>query len=93
MLAAASASVAGVGGIPIGFEPAPGETDRVNTKTDGKLRTTEELAKLSPTERTIINRAGTATDVAQIPDAFLERVQANVHDHITATESAVASER
>ncbi len=60
---------------------------------DGKLWTAEELEKLSPTERTEIIRAGIVTDLTQVPEAFLERVRANVRNHISSTETAAASER
>ena len=58
-----------------------------------KLWTAEELEKLSPAERNEIIRAGIVTDLSQVPPAFLERVRANVRDHIAATESATTPER
>lgn len=60
---------------------------------DGTLWTAEALEKLSPAERTEIIRAGIVTDLTQVPGSFLERVRANVRDHIATTESAAASER
>ena len=61
---------------------------------DGKLWTAEELERLSPAERTEIIRAGIVTDLSQIPESFLERVRANVRDHIASTaESDTTSER
>lgn len=59
---------------------------------DRKLWTAEELEKLSPAERTEIIRAGIVTDLDEVPAAFLERVQANVRDHIATTETASTSE-
>lgn len=60
---------------------------------DRKLWTAEELEKLSPAERNEIIRAGIVTDLDQVPPAFLERVRANVRDHIATTESATTPER
>ena len=60
---------------------------------DRKLWTAEELEKLSAAERNEIIRAGIVTDLSQVPPAFLERVRANVRDHIAATESATTPER
>lgn len=55
-----------------------------------KIWTAEELEQLSPAERTEIIRAGIVTDLTQVPEDFLERVRANVREHI---ESAAAAER
>ena len=60
---------------------------------EGKLWTAEELERLSPAERTEIIRAGIVTDLTQVSDAFLERVRANVRDHMAHSESAATSDR
>ena len=60
---------------------------------DPKPWTPGELEKLSPGERNEIIRAGIVTNLSQVPPAFLERVRANVRDHIAATESATTPER
>ncbi len=60
---------------------------------DRRLWTAEELERLSPAERTEIIRAGMVTDLAQVPESFLERVRANVRDHIASTEATTPSER
>ncbi len=65
----------------------------VNRVPDKKIWTAEELEKLGPAERTEIVRAGIVTDLDQVPPAFLERVRANVRDHIASTESATTPER
>lgn len=58
-----------------------------------ELWTAEQLEKLSPAERDEIIRAGIVTDLAQVPDNFLKRVQANVAGHIDSTERAATSDR
>ncbi len=60
---------------------------------DRKLWTAEELEKLAPHERNEIIRTGIVTDLSQVPEAFLDRVRANVREHIASTESASTSER
>ncbi len=61
--------------------------------TDRKLWTADELEKLSATERNEIIRAGIVTNMSHVPVAFLERVQANVREHIAATESTPTPDR
>ena len=56
-----------------------------------KTWTAEELEKLAPQERSEIVQAGIVTDLTQVPEDFLDRVRANVRDHITATESAATT--
>lgn len=58
-----------------------------------RLWTAEELEQLSASERTEIIRDGIVNDASRVPKAFLERVRANVRDHIASTESATTSER
>jgi hypothetical protein len=65
----------------------------MSSMADGKLWTSEELEHLSPAERTEIIRAGIVTDLSEVPEAFLERVRANVRNHIATTESATTPER
>ena len=65
----------------------------MNPMAEGKFWTAEELEKLSPNERADVIRAGIVTDLSQVPEYFLERVRANVRDHIASTESAASSER
>ncbi len=60
---------------------------------DAKLWKAEDLEKLSPSERTEIIRAGIVTDLGQLPAPFLERVRANVRDHIASTEATAPSDR
>lgn len=60
---------------------------------DSKLWTAEELERLSPAERNEIIRAGIVTDLEDVPPAFLDRVRANVQDHISASEPAATTER
>ncbi|MDB9845558.1 hypothetical protein OAV07_01240 [Acidimicrobiales bacterium] len=61
--------------------------------TDRKLWTAEELEKLSAAERAEIVRAGIVTDMSQVPEAFLERIRANVHEHIAETGSTTTIDR
>ena len=61
--------------------------------TARKLWTAEELEKLSAAERAEIIRAGIVTDMSQVPEAFLERVRANVREHIAETESTPTIDR
>lgn len=65
----------------------------MNSVAAKKLWTAEELEKLSSAERTEIIQAGIVTDLSQVPKAFLERVHANVNDHIATTESATTTDR
>lgn len=60
---------------------------------DTEFWTAEQLEKLSPAERSEIIRAGIVDDLTRVPEDFLERVRANVRDHMTTTESAQISER
>jgi len=60
---------------------------------DSKLWTAEELERLSAAERNEIIRAGIVTDLEDVPPAFLDRVRANVHDHISTSEPAATTER
>lgn len=60
---------------------------------DSKLWTAEELERLSPAERNEIIRAGIVSDLDDVPPAFLDRVRANVHDHISTSEPAANTER
>lgn len=60
---------------------------------DSKIWTAEELERLSAAERNEIIRAGIVTDLDDVPPAFLDRVRANVHDHISASEPAANTER
>jgi hypothetical protein len=60
---------------------------------DTEFWTAEQLEKLSPAERSEIIRAGIVDDLTRVPEDFIERVRANVRDHMTTTESAQASER
>ena len=72
----------------------PGEgSTTMSEMTDRKLWTAEELEKLSAAERTEIVRAGIVTDISQVPEAFLERVRANVREHIAETESVPTPDR
>jgi hypothetical protein len=58
-----------------------------------QLRSAAELEQLAPAERSQIVRDGTVTDLTQVPEAFLDRVRANVRDHIATSESAATSRR
>jgi len=58
-----------------------------------ELWTAAELEKLSPDEREEIIRSGIVSDLTDVPEAFLQRVQANVRDHIASTESATVADR
>ncbi|MFT5530768.1 MAG: hypothetical protein ACI91O_000781 [Candidatus Poriferisodalaceae bacterium] len=60
---------------------------------DREFWTAEELEKLSPAERNDTIRAGVVTNMDQVPPTFLERVRANVRDHIDQTESAPIPDR
>ena len=65
----------------------------VTDKPDRKLWTAEELEKLSAAERAEIVRAGIVTDMSRVPEAFLERVRANVREHIAEAESTPTIDR
>jgi hypothetical protein len=60
---------------------------------DPKIWSAEELERLSPAERTEIIRSGIVTDLTTVPSAFLDRVRANVEDHITMSETTTTPER
>ena len=61
--------------------------------TSRKLWTAAELENLSPADRAEIIRDGIVTDLDQVPQSFLERVQANIRDHIASNETAPTAER
>lgn len=45
-----------------------------------------KVVMLGPCERAKIVRAGIVSDLSAVPEAFLDRVRANVRDHIASTE-------
>ena len=64
----------------------------MNPVPDDKIWTAGELLAMSPNERHAIVKAGIVTDLDQVPPEFLERVRANVLDHIASTEGTATSD-
>ncbi len=58
----------------------------MNSMPEGKIWTADELLAMTPNERHEIVKAGIVADLEQVPEEFLERVRANVLDHIARTE-------
>jgi len=58
----------------------------VNPVPEEKVWTADELLAMTPNERHDIVKAGIVTDLDQVPPEFIERVRANVREHIAATE-------
>ncbi len=64
----------------------PPEAAIVNPMPSGKIWTADELLAMTPNERHEIVKAGIITDLDQVPDVFLDRVRANVLEHIARSE-------
>ncbi len=64
----------------------------MNPVPDDKIWTADELLAMTPNERHAIVKAGIVTDLDQVPPEFLERVRANVLDHIANTEGTPTSD-
>jgi hypothetical protein len=58
----------------------------VNPMPEGKVWTADELLAMTPNERHAIVKASIVTDLDEVPPEFLERVRANIREHIAATE-------
>ncbi len=65
----------------------------MNPVPEGKIWTAEELLAMTPNERHEIVRAGIVTDLDEVPPEFLERVRANIREHIAATEGSPKDEQ
>ena len=58
-----------------------------------KIWTAAELEKLPPNERDQIIRSGIVSDLNEVPESFLQRIQENVAEHIATSEPAPTTER
>ena len=53
---------------------------------EGKVWTADELLAMTPNERHAIVKASIVTDLDEVPPEFLERVRANIREHIAANK-------
>lgn len=57
---------------------------------DKKLWTVEDFEQMTPNERHATVRAGFVTNLDEVPPEFMDRVRANILDHIAENEGPAA---